>query len=175
MRIAVFLDRDGTICKDVHYMRSPEQFELLPSAVEGIKLLNKLGMKVVIVTNQSGVARGYFTEETLKKIHERMIDELLKKGARIDAIYYCPHHPDDNCSCRKPKIGMLKKAEADFGLDLSECFVVGDKKLDVETGKNAGCASVLITGPETEPNIKADLSVSNLYEAAKVISKKIHE
>lgn len=171
--IAVFLDRDGTICKDVHYMRRPEQFELLPSAAEGIKLLNELGMKVIVATNQSGVARGYFTDADLKKIHERMIEELSKRGARIDAIYYCPHHPNDNCDCRKPKIGMLKKAEADFRLDLSKCFIVGDKRLDVKTGKNAGCASILILGPETEPNIKANLAAPNLYEAARIIREKI--
>ncbi len=171
--VAVFLDRDGTICKDVHYMRSPEQFELLPGVAEGIKLLNELGVKVIVATNQSGVARGYFTEQDLKKIHERMIEELSKRGAKIDAIYYCPHHPDDDCGCRKPKIGMLKKAEVDFRLDLSSCFIVGDKRLDVETGKNAGCASILIPGPETELDIKANFTAPNLYEAAKIIREKI--
>ena len=173
--IAVFLDRDGTICKDVHYMRRPEQFELLPGVVEGIKLLNELNLNVIVATNQSGVARRYFTEEDLKKIHEWMIEELSKRGAKIDAIYYCPHHPDDNCDCRKPKIGMLKKAEADFGLDLNKCFVVGDKGLDVETGKNAGCTSILILGPETEPGVKTDLTTSDLHKAAELIKEKIRE
>ena len=173
MRIAVFLDRDGTICKDVHYMRSPEQFELLPDAAEGIKLLNELGVKVIVATNQSGVARGYFTEADLQKIHERMIEELSKRGARIGAIYYCPHHPNDNCDCRKPKIGMLKQAARDFGLDLRKCFVIGDKRLDVETGQNGGCESILIPSPETEPGIKADHVMSNLHEAAKLIARRI--
>ncbi len=173
MRVAVFLDRDGTICRDVHYMRSPEQFELLPGAAEGIKLLNELGVKVIVATNQSGVARGYFTEETLKKIHERMVEELSREGAKVDAIYYCPHHPDDNCECRKPKIGMLERAVRDFGLNLGKCFIIGDKKLDVETGQNAGCTSVLITGPETEPEVKADHAAANLREAARLIAKEI--
>ena len=171
--IAVFLDRDGTICKDVHYMRSPEQFELLPGVIEGIKLMNELGVKVIVATNQSGVARGYFTERDLEKIHKQMIEELSKRGAKINAIYYCPHHPNDNCDCRKPKIGMLKQAARDFGLNLNKCFIVGDKKLDVETGQNAGCTSVLIPGPETESRVGADHIVADLREAAKLIAKEI--
>jgi histidinol-phosphate phosphatase family protein len=172
--IAVFLDRDGTICRDVHYMSRPEQLEILPGVAEGIKLLNNLGVKVVVITNQSGIARGYFTEEDLKRIHERMLDELSKAGARIDAIYYCPHHPNDNCNCRKPKIGLIKKAENDFHLDLRKCFVVGDRKLDVETGRNAGCLTILIPGPETENGVNADYIVSNMYEAAKTVEKIIN-
>lgn len=172
---AVFLDRDGTICRDVHYMRRPEQFELLPGVAEGIKLLNELGVKVIVATNQSGVARGYFTETDLEKIHERMIDELLKREAKVDAIYYCPHHPDDNCDCRKPKIGMLKRAARDFGLELGKCFIIGDKKLDVETGQNAGCTSILIPSSETEPGVGADHVMANLHEAAKLIDKETRE
>ena len=175
MKIAVFIDRDGTICKDVHYMRSPEQFELLPGAAEGIKLLNELDVKVIVATNQSGVARGYFTEADLQKIHERMIEELSKRGARIDAIYYCPHHPNDDCDCRKPKVGMLKQAARDFGLELGKCFIIGDKKLDVETGRNAGCTSILIPSSETEPGIGVDHVMANLHEAAKLIAKETHE
>ena len=169
----MFLDRDGTICKDVHYMRRPEQFELLPGVVEGIRFLNELGVKVIVTTNQSGVARGYLTEADLKKIHERMVDELSKRGAKIDAIYYCLHHPDDNCGCRKPKTGMLERAAQDFGLDLSKCFIIGDRKIDVETGRNAGCTSILIPTPETEPGIKADYLMTNFHEAAKLIARKI--
>lgn len=173
MTIAVFIDRDGTICKDVHYMRRPEQFELLPGAAEGIKLLNELGVNVIVATNQSGLARGYFTEADLQKIHERMIEELSKRGARIDAIYYCPHHPNDNCDCRKPKIGMLKQAARDFDLDLRKCFFIGDKRLDVETGRNGGCESILIPGPETELGTKADYMTANLREAAKLVGEKL--
>jgi histidinol-phosphate phosphatase family protein len=170
----VFVDRDGTICKDVHYMRRPEQFELLPGVAEGIKLLNKLGVKVIVATNQSGVARGYFTEADLMKIHERMIDELAKKGAKIDAVYYCLHHPDEECDCRKPNIGMLKQAAMDFGIDLgNNCYIIGDRKLDVEAGRKAGCTSILVPTPETEPDIKADYVVTDFREAAKLIANKI--
>lgn len=173
MRRAVFLNRDGLICRDVHYMRSPEQLELLPGAAEGIKLLNELGLKVIVATNQSGIARGYFTEADLERIHRRMLDELGRRGAKIDAIYYCPHHPDENCACRKPRIGMLERAAKDFGLDFSDCFIIGDKGLDVEAGRNAGCTSVLVPGPETEEGVEADYKAADLIEAAELIAKKI--
>jgi len=169
--IAVFLDRDGTICKDVHYMTDESQFEILPKVAEAIRLLNEAGLKVIVVTNQSGIARGYFTEEDLQRIHRRMLNELLKKGAKIDAIYYCPHHPDDNCNCRKPKTGMLERAAKDFDLDLGRCFMVGDKKVDIETGRNAGCISILVPNLDTEPDAihYADYVANDLYEAADFI------
>jgi len=169
--IAVFLDRDGTICRDVHYMSKPEQFELLPKVAEGIRLLNELGVKVIVITNQSGIARGYFTEEDLNMIHERMRKELATRGAKIDAIYYCPHHPNDGCDCRKPKIGLFIKAAKDFNLHLKRCFMIGDRELDIKAGWNAGCTSILLPSPETENSIKADYTVPNLYEAAKLIKK----
>ncbi len=169
--VAVFLDRDGTICRDVHYMRSPEQFELLTGVAEGIRRLNQLGVKVIVATNQSGVARGYFTLETLQKIHEKMIEELSRRGAKIDGIYYCPHHPDEGCSCRKPKTGMLERAAKDFNLDLKKCFVVGDRKLDLDTAKNAGCVGILVRGPETEEGLQAEFEVKTLVEAAELIER----
>lgn len=173
--IAVFLDRDGTICKDVHYMKDESQFELLSRVAEAIRLLNKAGLKVIVVTNQSGIARGYFTEEDLQMIHKRMLNELLKNGAKIDAIYYCPHHPDDNCNCRKPKTGMLERAAEDFDLDIKRCFMIGDKKVDVETGRNAGCTSILIANSHTEidANRYADYIANDLLEATIFIIKKI--
>jgi len=173
--IAVFLDRDGTICKDVHYTKDERQFELLPKVAEAIKLLNKAGLKVIVVTNQSGIARGFFTEEDLQRIHKRMLNELLKKGAKIDAIYYCPHHPNDNCNCRKPKTGMLRRAAKDFDLDLKRCFMIGDRKVDVETGRNAGCISILISNSDTEPDasLYADYVANDLHEAANFIIRKI--
>jgi D-glycero-D-manno-heptose 1,7-bisphosphate phosphatase len=97
--------------------------------------------------------------------------ELYKKGARVDALYYCPHHPDDGCDCRKPKIGLFLRAEKDFKLDLKSCFMIGDRELDVKAGWNAGCKSILVPGPETENGIKADYFLSNFYEAAKLIEK----
>lgn len=136
---AVFIDRDGTINRDVPYCGRPEDFELLPGAAEGIKLLNEHGFKVVVVTNQSGIARGYFTEEILARIHDKMKKELAKHGAHIDAIYYCPHHPDDNCECRKPKPKMVFQAALDLDIDLSQSYVIGDSEVDIELARQAGC------------------------------------
>ena len=141
---AVFIDRDGTMAKDVPYCSRPEDFELLPNVAEGIKLLNKHGFKIVVVTNQSGISRGYFSEETLAAIHDKMQCELAKHGARVDAIYYCPHHPDDNCECRKPKPRMLLQAASDLNIDLGQSYVIGDNDMDIAMGKNVGCKTILI-------------------------------
>jgi len=175
-KIAVFVDRDGTICKDVHYMSDPSQFELLPTVAEGIALLNRLGVKVIVVTNQSGVARGYFTEEDLNNIHRHMVKVLLEKGARIDGIYYCPHHPDEGCHCRKPNIGLLLKAAKEFNLDLKSCFIIGDRALDIEAGRRAGCITILVPSPETEREVKPepDFIARNFYEAARIVEAIIN-
>lgn len=165
---AVFLDRDGTIAKDVPYCSRPEDFELLPGAGTAIRLLNERGLKVIIITNQSGIARGYFTEEVLERIHHKMRRDLERFGAHIDAIYYCPHHPDDGCQCRKPKPGLIHQAARDHGVELSKSFFIGDKPLDIEAGHSAGCKVVLISdgvessypgGPEFET--KTLLGASN--------------
>ena len=147
MNRAVFFDRDGTIAKDVHYCRRPEDFVLFPKAAKVIKKLNKRGFKVIIVTNQSGIARGYFNEEALGNIHKKMKEELAREGAHIDGIYYCPHHPDDNCECRKPKPSLLFQAAKDLNIDLEHSFVVGDLQKDMELGKAAGCRTILIGAP----------------------------
>ncbi len=150
-RGAVFLDRDGTICEEVGYLRRLDQLRILPGAAEAIASLNDSGLEVFIVTNQSGVARGYFSEAFLEEVHETLTEDLKRRGARIDGIYYCPHHPDGtvepycrDCGCRKPGIGLLERAALEHNLDLSASFVVGDKYLDVETGFKAGTKSVLV-------------------------------
>ena len=146
MNRAVFVDRDGTINRDVPYCSRPEDFELLPGAAEAIRLLNEHSFKVVVITNQSGIARGYFTEEMLAKIHDKMRSELAKHGAHVDAIYYCPHHPDDNCECRKPKPKMVLQAARDLQIDLSQSYVVGDAEMDVELARRAGCKAGIRVG-----------------------------
>jgi len=143
-RPAVFLDRDGTICVLVEYMDDPDQVQLIPGAGEAIKRLNELGFLVVMITNQSALARGYFTEEVLDAIHERLARVLEKEGARIDAIYFCPHHPDDKCSCRKPQPGLVLTASKELKIDLGRSFMVGDKIDDVKAGKKAGCKGILV-------------------------------
>lgn len=144
MNRAVFIDRDGTISRDVPYCSRPEDFELLPGAGEGVRHLNESGFKVIVITNQSGIARGYFTEETLAKIHEKMSKDLEKAGARLDAIYYCPHHPEEGCECRKPKPTLLLQAASDLAIDLGQSYVIGDREMDMEMGRRGGCRASLL-------------------------------
>ncbi len=157
MNKAVFLDRDGTIARDVHYCRSAEDFELLPAVPDAIRLLAQNGFKVVVITNQSGIARGYFTEETLAQIHDKMRSELAQHDARVDAIYYCPHHPDEGCSCRKPGTALFEKAAREHGIDLQASYVVGDMQMDIDAGKALGATTVLVTtGPQSSaPNLQS--------------------
>lgn len=169
---AVFLDKDGTIARDVPYCHRVEDFKLLPTVPETIKLLNVSGFKVVIVTNQSGIARGYFIEETLNLIHRKMRDELTRHGTWVDAIYFCPHHPDDRCECRKPSPGLLLDAASELGIDLRLSYMVGDGQIDVKAGRSVGCKTTLVT---TGPNLgelegsTPDHIASDLYEAAQWI------
>ncbi|MDD5700610.1 MAG: D-glycero-beta-D-manno-heptose 1,7-bisphosphate 7-phosphatase, partial [Dehalococcoidales bacterium] len=152
MNKAIFVDRDGTVVRDVHYCRHPEDLEFLPSVVDGLRLLNRLDFKIIVITNQSGVARGYFTEETLGRIHDKMSSEIISAGGRIDAIYYCPHHPDDKCTCRKPEIGLLEQAAREWDIDMSQSYFIGDKFLDMGAANKAGCKAVLV--PQEEPEIE---------------------
>lgn len=164
---AVFLDRDGTMAPDVHYCSRPEDFDLFPDTAEAIKLLNENGYKVIVITNQSGIARGYFTAETLEKIHLKMKTLLAEKGARIDGIYYCRHHPDEKCDCRKPNTKLIKLAKGEFNIDLNQSYIVGDLDSDIQLGKNAGCKTILVREifSITPPDIKAD----NLIQAVRLI------
>jgi len=175
---AVFLDRDGVICEDVHYMKDPSQFKLLPKVGDAIRLLNEKDWKVIVVTNQSGVARGYLTLEDLRRIHQKMITELRKLGAFLDAIYFCPHHPTvglrpyrKECNCRKPKPGMLFQAAKDFNINLKRSFMIGDKAIDIQAGKEAGCLTILISSYRDKPlsDPKPDFIATNLFEASKTI------
>ena len=169
---AVFLDRDGTVAKNINYCSCPEDFELLPDTGKAIRLLNQHGFKVIVITNQSGIARGFFTKETLAKIHDKMEDELAKEEAWVDAIYYCPHHPDDNCKCRKPKPKLALQAAKDHNIELGSSFVVGDQPMDIDLGKAIGSRTILIgTAPINMESPKPDIVVSDLLAAARVIVK----
>jgi len=169
---AVFLDRDGTIAKDVPYCSRPEDFELLPGVAEGIKLLNEHGFKVVVVTNQSGIARGYFTEGMLARIHDKMITQLAEHGAHVDAIYYCPHHPDNNCECRKPKPKMVLQAAIDLDIDLSQSYVIGDSEMDVELARQAGCKAGISVG---EPGGTGDWVAASFRDAVHWVVEQTKE
>ena len=167
---AVFLDRDGTMAKDVHYCSHPRDFELFRSTAKAIKLLNEHGFKVIVITNQSGIARGYFTEETLAEIHKKMTRELAKEGAWVDAIYYCPHHPDDGCECRKPKPKMLLEAASELEVDLSRSYVVGDLDADIEMGKRVGCKTILISDScSVDETLNSDIAAHDLLQVAQII------
>jgi len=151
MHSAVFLDRDGTVNEEVGYLRDLDDLRLIPGAGAAIKRLNEAGLKVVLVTNQSGVARGYFPEALVHEAHERLERMLRKEGARIDAVYYCPHHPTAGnsnytraCDCRKPGTGLIDSAARDLLIDVNRSYVVGDKWSDVELGQRAGAGSILV-------------------------------
>lgn len=149
---AVFVDRDGTINIDVHYLSNLEQFEMYPGVGAGIRSLKDAGYMILVITNQSGVGRGYFSEEQLGMIHDRMRSEFLQHGVVLDGIYYCPHHPDANCNCRKPKTLMFEQAIRDLQIDVTSSFMLGDKILDIEAGKKAGVRTILIP----EPHMRED-------------------
>lgn len=158
---AVFIDRDGTINVDVHYLDEPDKFEMYPSVGEGIKKLKENGFKIIVITNQSGIARGYFTEKQLFDIHERMKKEFQKFDLALDGIYYCPHHPDDKCNCRKPNIGLFKKAIKEHNIDVKKSYILGDKILDIGAGKKIGVRTILIPEPHTREEF---LSEKNEWE-----------
>ena len=138
---------------------------------EAIRLLNDVGFKVVLITNQSGISRGYFTEAILAEIHAKMESELAKYGAFIDAIYYCPHHPDNGCGCRKPKPGLLTKATEELGIDLKFSYMIGDMQKDIDVGRAVGCKTILVTtGPDGGDGVtNADYTADSLSQAAQWI------
>jgi D-glycero-D-manno-heptose 1,7-bisphosphate phosphatase len=151
LRPAVFLDRDGTINEQMGYINHISRFHILPGVAEAIRRLNEARIPVVVVTNQSGLARGYFPAELLVAVHEKMAALLAEHGAHVDGIYVCPHHPEAkkaeyrvNCDCRKPKTGLLVQAAAEMGLDLGRSFVVGDRWSDLKTAKACGALPVLV-------------------------------
>ncbi len=151
MNKAVFLDRDGTVNEEVGYLCDVDKLRLIPGAGVAIKLMNDAGFKVILVTNQSGVARGYFPERLVHEAHERLGALLKAEGARVDGVYYCPHHPKAgnsqytmDCDCRKPKTGLIDRAVKDFGIDIRHSYMVGDKWSDIELGQRAGVHAILV-------------------------------
>jgi D-glycero-D-manno-heptose 1,7-bisphosphate phosphatase len=150
-RPAVFIDRDGTISEEVGYVNHPSRYRVFPFAAEALSKLNSAGWLAVLVTNQAGVARGYFAEEMIGRVHALLAEELARGGARLDAVYYCPHHPSVgaepyrlDCDCRKPRPGLVTRAAADLGVDLARSWMVGDRYGDVELARNAGLRSAFV-------------------------------
>lgn len=154
MNRAFFLDRDGTINVDREYIYKPEDWEFKYKAVDAIRLINQSGYLAVVITNQSGIGRGYYTEDDLKILHEHVNRLLAMENAKIDAYYYCPHKPDDDCGCRKPKLGMFAQAINYLNIDMKESIVIGDKMRDIENVKQLGCNKISLVG-----NVKANIFV----------------
>lgn len=172
----VLIDRDGTINTERHYLSDPNQINLVPNTVAGIKLLKSLGLSLVIVTNQSGVGRGYFDLERLKKINDRLEEILLINGVAVDAIYFCPHLPKEGCQCRKPRTGMALRAAKEFSADLSKSFVIGDNICDIDLGKNIGATTILVrtgygSSVEQEGLAQPDYVLNDLLGAAELIKR----
>lgn len=187
MNKAVFLDRDGVITQEPpHYAHKLDQLALIPKSGDAIRLLNEDGFMVVIVSNQAGIAYGYYQEEDAVSFNQALGGKLTEAGAHIDAIYYCPHHPEAkvekyrvDCDCRKPKPGMLIMAEKELGIDMKSSYMVGDKLTDIEVGKRAGCKTVLVKtgyGGETVQNnrIKCDYIADDLHAAVEHILELSH-
>ena len=175
----VLIDRDGTINVERNYLSAPDQIELFPQAADAVKLLRESGLIVAVVTNQSAIGRGYFDLTRLAEIHTRLREILRESGAEVDAIYFCPHTPQDLCDCRKPQTELARRAAADFAVDLSKSFVIGDNVCDIELGQNIGATTILVRtgyGKTTAQKIetKPDYTVENLYAAA-VLIKEILE
>jgi D-glycero-D-manno-heptose 1,7-bisphosphate phosphatase len=181
---AIFIDRDGTINEDLGYIATAGDLIIYPWVAEAVRLINDAGLKAIVVTNQSGIARGMYTEGDLTAVHDRLIDQLGGQGARIDAVYYCPHHPDygseryrKECQCRKPQPGMLRAAAREHDIDLARSWVIGDKASDINLASAVGARGVLVLtgyGSETlaqrerwpcEPEFVSD----NLLDAVRMI------
>ncbi len=174
---AVFLDRDGTLNVEKNYLYRFEDWEWIPGAIDAIRRFNCAGFLVIGVTNQAGVARGMYSETDVHRLHQQIDAELAALGARIDAYYYCPHHPEYGdktaCDCRKPAPGMILRAQEDWDIDLSRSYIVGDKSADVEAGLAAGLTPILVTtgyGAESRATLPSQIrSVADVGAAAELI------
>ncbi len=177
-RFAV-LDRDGTIIVDNPYSSDPDQIELIPGTERGLRQLRDLGLGLVVITNQSGIGRGFFGETALDLMHQKLCDLLEAAGIRLDGIYWCPHRPEVGCECRKPKTALLELAAQELDFDPRAAFVIGDKRSDIELGRRVGATTFLVNGgadspPPTDRLAAPDYAVDNVAAAAKVIESLVH-
>lgn len=175
----VLLDRDGTLIRERHYLARVEDVELLPATARGLRLLNHVGLGLAVLTNQSGLSRGYFDETTLTAIHTRLTRQLAKEGVSLAGIYVCPHAPGDGCGCRKPQPGLALRAAAELQFDPATSFVIGDKPCDIELGRRLGATTFLVrTGYGSlaeQEGLRADYIVDDLLAAARIILERVKE
>ena len=177
LRPAVFLDRDGTIAEEVGYLNDISRFRMFPFAAQAIRQLNGAKLPVIVITNQSGVGRGYFDEVSVGEVHNILHAELAAHDAKLDGVYVCIHHPDVGCACRKPNPGMLLQAQREMQIDLTQSFVIGDRYLDIETARKVGAKGILVltgNGREEQANHKTnahqpDFVAENLMDAVNAI------
>ena len=167
----IFIDRDGTLIEEVNFLHRVEDLRYFSFTDEAVKLLKEHGFLVIVVTNQSGIGRGIYTENDMHTVHEQIQTDLTEK---LDAFYFCPHLPDEGCACRKPNLGMIEQAMNDFAIDLENSWMIGDKVLDAETGFNAGIKTALVLTGYGSKDVekltrKPDLIAENLLEAVKQI------
>ena len=170
----VALDRDGTVIEERPYLSDPAQVRLLPNAAAGMRALRAAGLELALVTNQSGVGRGFFGMDAVSRVNERMLSLLAEEGSTVDAIFVCPHRPEERCACRKPGTGMLERAARTFGAAPAQAFVIGDKPCDIEMGRRAGATTLLVRtgwGAETErlPQARPQFIAADLLDASRVI------
>jgi D-glycero-D-manno-heptose 1,7-bisphosphate phosphatase len=184
MTPAIFLDRDGTLIRDVGYLSSEEQIEVLPHVPQALRLLKEKGFKLVVVTNQSAVARGWLTEEKLARIHEALVERLAQNGIHLAGIYYCPHHPTEgvvpyniSCSCRKPDVGLVERAARELRLDPARSYVIGDQVADMELARRIGAKGIWIGGerPTGREPVRSYFVARDLKEAARWIVDRIYD
>lgn len=170
----IFLDRDGTIIKDKGYNFRPDEIEFLPGAIEGLQNLQNSGYKFIVISNQAGIARNYYSIEHADKFNNELTTQLAKHGVKIEKIYICPHHPDitGECSCRKPNTGLALQAAKEFNINLKKSYFVGDKDCDIELGNNCNSKTCLIDNNQYQISSRPDITVSSLQEFYKTIIKK---
>lgn len=173
----VLLDRDGTLIRECDYLSRVEDVELLPGAARGLRLLNHVGLGLAVLTNQSGLSRGYFDQAALNTIHGRLTRLLAHEGVSLARIYVCPHSPDDGCDCRKPQLGLAQRAAAELDFNPARSFVIGDKPCDIELGRRLGATTFLVRtgyGARWErEGVQADYIVDDLLAASHIIRERI--
>ncbi len=183
MEKVIFLDRDGVINKDRNdYVRSWAEFDFLPNVFAALRRLTELGYKIIIISNQAGVGKGLYTEASLAEMTEKMLERIRRNSATIHAVYYCNHRDEDNCSCRKPKIGLFKQALLGKPVNLNEIFFVGDSERDIEAGRNLGCKTILVLSGHTKKEqevanfkFRPDFVAVDLLDAVESVIEKNEE